>query len=432
MFWEKEIELLEADQLRRLQVKRLRSTLEQALQAPFYAKRLGELGLGPDSIKSLDDLRRLPFTTKDDLRSGFPYAHLAVPKEEVVRLHASSGTTGTPTAVYHTMQDLDTWANLVARCLFMAGVRKSDVFQNLTGYGLFTGGLGLHYGAEKVGCMVIPSGAGNSRRQVTLMRQFGTSAIHIIPSYAVRIMETFHAMGLDPKKDSSLRIAVIGAEPHSEQIRQRIEKGFGVLAINSYGLSEMNGPGVAFECPERAGMHLWEDAYILEVVDPVTLEPVPEGQTGEIVLTTLARQAMPIIRYRTRDLAHIIEGPCACGRTHRRISRISGRSDDMFIIKGTNVYPMQVEAVLMGFKDVGNNYLIQLRQEGPSDQMTVQVEVAEKARTMGEEDMAQLRKRLGAALKDEILVTPQVELLAPGSLPRGPGKAVRVQDERPR
>jgi phenylacetate-CoA ligase len=430
MYWEKDIELISPADLAALQLTRLRATLEQALAAPFYQRRLGGLGLGPGSIKSLDDLRRLPFTSKEDLRAGFPYGFLAVHKDEVVRLHASSGTTGTPTAVYHTQRDLDTWSNLVARCLYMAGVRRSDVFQNLTGYGLFTGGLGLHYGAERLGCMVIPSGAGNSRRQVTLMRQFGTTVLHIIPSYAVRILETFQALSLDPRRDSSLRLAVLGAEPHSEQIRQRIEQGFGVLGVNSYGLSEMNGPGVAFECPQRAGMHLWEDAYLLEVVDPVSLEPVPQGQEGEIVLTTLTRQAMPVIRYRTRDLGRVLPGPCACGRTHRRLGRISGRSDDMFIIKGVNIYPMQVESVLLGFKDVGNNYLIVLSRQGSSDQMLVRVEVAEKARTLGAEEMRGLSRGLAAALKDELLVSAQVELAAPGSLPSGPGKAQRVRDDR--
>lgn len=431
MFWQKDIELISPADLAALQLKRLRATLRQALRAPFYQKRLAGLGLGPESIKTLDDVRLLPLTSKEDLRAGFPYEFLAVPLEEVVRLHASSGTTGTPTAVYHTQADLDTWTNLVARCLYMAGVRRADVFQNLTGYGLFTGGLGLHYGAERLGAMVIPAGAGNSRRQVSLMRQFSTTVLHIIPSYAVRILETFQAQGLDPRRDSSLRLAVLGAEPHSEDLRRRVERGFGVRAVNSYGLSEMNGPGVAFECPEQNGMHLWEDAYLLEVVDPATLEPVPEGQIGEIVLTTLTRQAMPIIRYRTRDLASVLPGPCACGRSHRRLSRISGRSDDMFILKGVNIYPLQVESVLMGCPDVGNNYLIVLSRQGASDHMTVRVEVAEKARTLSGEEMRALSRRLAAALKDELLVSAQVELVAPMSLYTGPGKAQRVRDERP-
>ncbi|MFH1034370.1 MAG: phenylacetate--CoA ligase [Pseudomonadota bacterium] len=431
MFWEKDIELIGPEGLKALQLTRLRATLEQARRAPFYQKRLASLGLGPESIKSLDDVRRLPFTSKEDLRAGFPYEFLAVHRDEVVRLHASSGTTGTPTAVYHTQADLDTWSNLVARCLYMAGLRRADVFQNLTGYGLFTGGLGLHYGAERLGAMVIPSGAGNSRRQVSLMRQFGTTALHIIPSYAVRILETFQALGLDPRKDSRLRLAILGAEPHSEDLRRRIERGFGVLGINSYGLSEMNGPGVAFECPERAGMHLWEDAYLLEVVDPVSLEPVPQGEQGEIVLTTLTRQAMPVIRYRTRDLGRVLPGACACGRTHRRLDRIGGRSDDMFIIKGVNIYPLQVESVLLGCKDVGNNYLIVLERQGASDHMTVRVEVAEKSRTLSAEEMKAVSRGLAAALKDELLVSAKVELAAPGSLYGGPGKAQRVQDLRP-
>jgi len=303
---------------------------------------LGGKGISPEDIRSLEDLRRIPFTTKEDLRRGFPYGFLAVPKDEVVRLHASSGTTGTPTVVYHTRRDLEVWADLVARCLYMVGMRKEDVFQNMMSYGLFTGGLGLHYGAERIGALVIPSGAGNSRRQITLMRQFGTTAIHIIPSYALKLLETFQEMGLDPK-EMKLRMAFVGAEPHTEEVRRRIEEAYGIDAFNSYGLSEMNGPGVAFECPYKEGMHVWEDSYILEVIDPETLEPVPDGEEGELVLTTLRREAMPLLRYRTGDLAFVYPDPCPCGRTHRRISRIKGRTDDMFIIKGVNVFPMQVD-----------------------------------------------------------------------------------------
>jgi len=430
MYWQPEIETLAHEALRDLQLTRLRASLAQAARAPFYARRFAELGLNPGDIKSLDDLARLPFTTKGDLRAGYPYGLLAVERDQAVRLHASSGTTGTPTAVVHSAADLEGWTQLVARSLYMAGLRPSDVFQNLVGYGLFTGGLGMHYGAERLGCLVVPSGTGNSLRQVTLMRQLGTSAVHIIPSYAMRLLETFAELDLDPRKDSALRLAIIGAEPHSEDLRRRIEKGFGVTAINSYGLSEMNGPGVAMECPAQDGMHIWEDAYLVEIIDPNTLEPVAEGQVGELVMTTLDRQAMPLIRYRTRDLCSLLPGVCACGRGHRRLSRIAGRSDDMFILKGVNIYPMQVETVLMAYKEVGNTYLIHLTRRDHNDQMTVRVEVAEKARTMDAEEMARLRKRIAAALKAELLVSAQVELVAPGSLPRAEGKAQRLLDER--
>jgi len=431
MYWDKEIEVLPRPELESLQLRRLVETIAQAQKAPFYRDRLAKEGLSPESVRGLEDLRRFPFTTKQDLRDGFPDGFLAVPREEVVRVHASSGTTGTPTAVYHTVKDLDRWSDLVARCLYMAGLRRSDVFQNCMSYGLFTGGLGLHYGAEKLGAMVVPSGVGNSRRQITLMRQFGTTAVHIIPSYALKLLETFREMGLDPRKDTHLRIAVVGAEPHSEEIRRRIEDAYGVFAPNSYGLSEMNGPGVAFDCPHKTGLHLWEDSYILEIVDPKTLEPVPEGEVGEIVLTTLCREAMPLIRYRTRDLARILPGSCPCGRTHRRLSRIQGRSDDMFIVKGVNIYPIQVEQVLMGFAEVGNNYVIHLDRQGASDRMTVKIEASEALLALGLDRLKDLTRRIAHALREEILVTPEVELVEPGSLPATEGKAVRVVDNRP-
>ncbi|RKY63476.1 MAG: phenylacetate--CoA ligase [Candidatus Latescibacterota bacterium] len=429
MFWEREVELLPREELEALQVKRLRETVARALSSPHYGKVLGGKGISPEDIRSLEDLRRIPFTTKEDLRRGFPYGFLAVPKDEVVRLHASSGTTGTPTVVYHTRRDLEVWADLVARCLYMVGMRKEDVFQNMMSYGLFTGGLGLHYGAERIGALVIPSGAGNSRRQITLMRQFGTTAIHIIPSYALKLLETFQEMGLDPK-EMKLRMAFVGAEPHTEEVRRRIEEAYGIDAFNSYGLSEMNGPGVAFECPYKEGMHVWEDSYILEVVDPETLEPVPDGEEGELVLTTLRREAMPLLRYRTGDLAFVYPDPCPCGRTHRRISRIKGRTDDMFIIKGVNVFPMQVEQVLMAFPEVGNNYVIVLEKAGPMDEMVVRIEVREELLGGGIRKLEELKERVKRALREEILVTPKVEFVEPGGLPSGEGKAVRVIDRR--
>jgi len=429
MFWERDVELLPREELEALQVKRLRETVARALSSPHYGKVLGGKGISPEDIRSLEDLRRIPFTTKEDLRRGFPYGFLAVPKDEVVRLHASSGTTGTPTVVYHTRRDLEVWADLVARCLYMVGMRKEDVFQNMMSYGLFTGGLGLHYGAERIGALVIPSGAGNSRRQITLMRQFGTTAIHIIPSYALKLLETFQEMGLDPK-EMKLRMAFVGAEPHTEEVRRRIEEAYGIDAFNSYGLSEMNGPGVAFECPYKEGMHVWEDSYILEVIDPETLEPVPDGEEGELVLTTLRREAMPLLRYRTGDLAFVYPDPCPCGRTHRRISRIKGRTDDMFIIKGVNVFPMQVEQVLMAFPEVGNNYVIVLEKAGPMDEMVVRIEVREELLEGGIRKLEELKERVKRALREEILVTPKVEFVEPGGLPSGEGKAVRVIDRR--
>jgi phenylacetate-CoA ligase len=428
MFWQKQIELLPREKLSELQTERLRRSLAQAKKSPFYAQALE--GIDPQDINSPEDVRGLPFTVKQDLRDSFPYGMLAVPRGQVVRLHASSGTTGTPTAILHSKADLRAWANLMARSLYMAGVRPGDVFQNITGYGLFSGGLGIHQGAERLGAMVIPVGTGNSRRQIALMRQFGTTAMHLIPSYALRLAGVFAEQGLDPRVDTELRIAVIGAEPHSEQTRKRVEELFGVKAYNSYGLSEINGPGVAMECPEQNGLHLWEDAFLLEVLHPMTMEPVEPGQIGEVVLTTLERRAMPLIRYRTRDLAALLPGECACGRTHRRLSRIVGRSDDMFIIKGVNVYPMQVESVLMDFKAVGGQYLIILENKGEADSMTVRAELSPEAAGLSPLERAGLARNLAKALRDELLVTPAVEILDPDGLPMTQGKAERVQDHR--
>lgn len=428
MFWQKDLELMPREQLRELQTTRLRRTVAQAKKSPFYSQTLA--GVNPEDINSPEDVRGLPFTVKQDLRDSFPWGMLAVPRSQVVRLHASSGTTGTPTAILHTKTDLRAWANVMARSLYMAGVRPADVFQNITGYGLFSGGLGIHQGAERLGAMVIPVGTGNSRRQIALMRQFGTTAMHLIPSYALRLAGVFAEQGLDPRTDTKLRIAIIGAEPHSEQTRKRLEERFGVKAYNSYGLSEINGPGVAMECPEQNGLHLWEDAFLLEVLHPMTMEPVEPGQVGELVITTLERRAMPLIRYRTRDLAALLPGECACGRSHRRLSRIVGRSDDMFIIKGVNVYPMQVESVLMDFKAIGGQYLIVLEHKGEADAMTIRAELSPEAAGLSEQERDGLARALAKALRDELLVTPAVEILSPGGLPMSQGKAERVQDHR--
>jgi phenylacetate-CoA ligase len=382
-------------------------------------------------LRSLEEAGDLPPTTKDDLRSdeAYPFGFLTVDKERLVRLHSSSGTTGRPTVILHTFEDLNGWTDLVARCLTMAGVRAGDVFQNMMGYGLFTGGLGLHYGSERVGALTIPAGSGNSKKQISLMTDFATTVLHIIPSYALRLYSTFEKAGIDPR-DMPLRIAILGAEPHSDAIRRRIEELYGMKAYNSYGLSEMNGPGVAFECERQEGMHLWEDSYLAEIVNPDTLEPCGEGEEGELVITTLTRRGMPLIRYRTKDLTSFTSGPCPCGRTHLRIRRITGRTDDMLIVKGVNIYPIQVERVLMGFSEVGSNYRIVLTTEGHVDQITV---MAELRRDFFSGDLAALdglRKRIVAELRGELLVTPGVELVEAGSLPVSEGKAVRVEDQR--
>lgn len=430
MYWEKEIETIPRQELAKLQEQRLQKTLEQAQKTPFYRELFRRNRLDPKKIKTLEDLRNIPPTTKEDLRSNFPYGFLAVPLEEVVRLHSSSGTTGTPTVIYHTAEDLERWTNQVARCLYMVGVRRGDVFQNMMSYGLFTGGLGMHYGAERIGALTIPIGPGNSKRQIWFMRNFKTTVIHIIPSYALLLANIIKSEGLDPKEDLYLHTLLIGAEPHSEETRRRIEEAFGAKAYNSYGLSEMNGPGVAFECVYQEGMHLWEDYYYLEIVDPETLETCPPGEVGEILLTTLNRDATPIIRYRTRDLAFYYEEPCPCGRTHRRISRIRGRSDDMFIFRGVNIFPIQIEKVLMNIPEVGSNYRIILDREDFKDTMKVEVEIKPEFFFGDLLKLERLRERIKAELRAEILVTPDVILVEPGSLPTSEGKAVRVIDQR--
>lgn len=430
MYWDPEIETLSADQLRRLQLTRLQQTVARAAQSPFYRQRLREAGITPDDIQDLEDIRKLPFTTKDDLRAH-SREMLTVPLRNIIRLHASSGTTGQATVVYYTRRDIELWADLVARSLYMTGLREDDVFQNMMGYGLFTGGLGFHYGAERLGALTIPAGAGNSRRQVQLMQQFQTTAIHIIPSYALYLLNTFADLGVDPR-DLPLRLAYIGAEPYSEATRRRIEEAYGVKAYNCYGLSEMNGPGVAFECPEQNGSHVWEDSFLLEVVDPDTLEPVGPGVVGELVFTNLTREGMPLLRYRSRDLASYDDRPCPCGRHSRRISRIQGRTDDMIILKGVNIFPTQIDRVLMSLPEVDSNYLVELRREGGNDQMIIKVEIRQEYFREDLKYLKGLQRKITEALKSELLVTPRVELVESQSLPRGEGKAVRVVDLRPR
>ena len=430
MYWEPHLETMPRVDLRALQRQRLRATLQRAAASAYFQRMFQEAGVAADRIEGLEDLRRLPFTTKQHLREGYPFEFLTIRKEDVVRLHSSSGTTGQATVVCHNAHDLAMWANLIARCMYMTGARPADVFQNMTGYGMFTGGLGFHYGAERLGMLTVPAGAGNSKRQIKFMQDFGTTILHAIPSYALHLLSVFEETGVDPKRDLRLKIAYLGAEPYSEHTRRRVEAGLGAKVFNSYGLSEMSGPGVAFECPEQNGMHIWEDAYLVEVLNPTTLEPVPDGEEGELVLTTLDREAMPLIRYRTRDLTAILPGACPCGRTHKRIARIKGRSDDMFIIKGVNVFPMQVETLLMSVPEVGRNYRILLENEGPMDTMTVQVEVQHEFFRGDIKGVKALQQRITAALKGELLFTPKVALVEPDSLPKSEGKAVRVVDRR--
>ncbi len=430
MYWEKDIETIDRRKLEELQLSRLKDTLAHAQRSYYYGKIFQEKGINADSIRSLSDVQKIPFTTKDDLRENWPYGFIAVSKDELVRMHSSSGTTGRATVIFHTANDVAVWTNLLARCMFMAGMRKSDVFQNMMTYGLFTGGLGFHYGAEKIGALVIPAGAGNSKRQIQLMRDFATTAVHVIPSYALHLSTVFEELKLDPRKDTSVKIAFLGAEPHTEKMRRKIEEIYGYKAFNSYGLSEMNGPGVAFECPYQDGMHIWEDSFLVEIVDPKTLQPVADGEEGELVMTSLQKKGMPLIRYRTKDLTRIIPGTCACGRTHRRLERFKGRTDDMLILKGVNIFPMQIEKKLMDIEGVGTNFLIILNREGYNDNMTVKVEVSRDYFSGDIKQLEKLRKKIVEELKGELLITPKIELVESDSIPKGDGKAVRVIDNR--
>lgn len=428
MYLHKELETLTRSEIEVLQLERLKRTVDHCMNTSFYRKRFAECNLTPDDIRSLDDLHKIPFTTKQDLRDNYPFGLVAVPMSKVVRLHSSSGTTGTPTVILHTQKDLDEWANAVARCLHMVGLRQGDIFQNSSGYGMFTGGLGFQYGAERLGMLTVPAAAGNTKRQIKFITDFGTTALHAIPSYASRLYEVMEEMGIDPRRDTRLHTLIIGAEPHSEEQRRKIENMLGVKAYNSFGMSEMCGPGVAFECKEQNGLHIWEDYYIVEIVDPVTLEPVPEGEVGELVLTTINREAMPLLRYRTRDLTRILPGDCPCGRHHKRLDRMKGRSDDMMILKGVNIFPIQIETILMQFEELGTDYLITLTNEEANDLMTVEVELKDFSDDYPR--MQILTKEIMRLLKDEILITPQVKLVPKGSLPKQEGKAIRVKDLR--
>ncbi|CDE58465.1 phenylacetate-coenzyme A ligase [Parabacteroides sp. CAG:409] len=429
-YWQKDIETMGRDQLQELQLTRLKETVKHAANSPFYKEVFEKNGITPDSIQTLDDLRKIPFTTKNDLRSHYPFGMAAIPIQKCVRIHSSSGTTGNPTVVLHSAKDLDQWANQVARCMYMVGLRDTDVFQNTSGYGMFTGGLGFQYGAERLGALTVPAAAGNTKRQIKFITDFGTTCLHIIPSYATRLAEVMYEMGIDPRRDTKLHTVCIGAEPHSEEQRKRIEQLLGVKAYNCFGMSEMNGPGVAFECPEQNGLHIWEDYVIPEIINPQTLEPVPEGEIGELVLTTINREAMPLLRYRTRDLTRFIPGECPCGRTHRRLARFVGRSDDMIILKGVNIFPIQIEKILMNFKELGSNYLITIETVGYNDEMLIEVELSDLF-TDDYSALQRLAKEVTRQLKDELLLTPRVKLVGKGSLPSAEGgKAIRVKDLR--
>jgi phenylacetate-CoA ligase len=431
-FWNKEIETADRSRLESIQLERLRNTIGWALKTPFYQKQLRKAKISsPDDIRSLSDLRKIPFTTKDDLRVNFPKGLLAVEMKDVVRIHSSSGTTGIPTVIYYSKEDIDNWADLMARCIFATGACREDIFQNMMSYGMFTGGLGLHYGAERVGMTVIPIGGGNTKRQIRTMKDFCTTILHVTPSYLLHIHSKLDEA--EVKRDELvLKKAFIGAEPHSEDFRRKIERLWNIDAYNSYGLSELNGPGVAFECVYKKDMHLWEDAYIVEIINPDTGELVKDGDSGEVVLTNLIRRAAPMLRYRTRDLAFLHPDPCPCGRTHRRLSRILGRTDDMLIINGINVFPSQIEEVVMRIPEVATNYIIQVEKHGALDHLTVKVEIYPKLFLGDTSQLDALKGRIIEELRSSIIIHPSVELHEPNALPVSEGKAKRVIDLRPK
>jgi phenylacetate-CoA ligase len=423
-------ETMARDELAALQLHRLKQTVARAYaEVPPVRAKLDAAGVGADQIKTLADVVRLPFTVKSELRDNYPFGLFAVPRAELLRLHASSGTTGKPTVVGYTRADLDLWADLMARSIACMGGRPGDVFHNAYGYGLFTGGLGFHYGAERLGMSTVPVSGGATERQVMLMQDFGAHVLGATPSYALNIAEVAEGLGVDLRA-LPLRCGCFGAEPWSEAMRRDLEAKFGIKALDTYGLSEIIGPGVASECYEaQSGLHIWEDHFLCELIDPETTEPVPAGESGELVLTTLTKEALPMLRYRTRDITRLVEEPCACGRTHRRMTRVTGRSDDMLIIRGINVYPSQVETFLVGFPGLAPHYQLVLTREGPMDAMTVEVELASPAPS-DEPLVAKLAADVRGHIKAMVGVTCDVVLKAPGEVPRSQGKAVRVKDLR--
>jgi phenylacetate-CoA ligase len=430
MYWEPEEETIERDALEQLQLERLEATLNRVhMNVPFYRKKFDALGIDTDDIRSIDDIRRLPFTTKNDLRENYPYGLFAVPLREVVRIHASSGTTGMSTVVGYTKNDIKTWSNLVARVLTAGGITKDDVIQIAFGYGLFTGGFGLHYGAERVGASVIPISSGNTARQIKIMQDFRTTALICTPSYALMIADTIAEMGININS-LSLKYGLFGAEPWSEAMRKEIQDKLKIVATDNYGLSEVMGPGVAGECLERNGLHINEDHFLVEIINPETLEPVAPGETGELVITTLTKEAFPVIRFRTRDLTRLIPSACPCGRKFVRMHRVMGRTDDMLIIKGVNVFPSQIEHVLFDVEGTEPHYQIIVDRKGALDDVTVKVEVSEGIFFDEMKKQNELMDLIKRRLSSELGIGVNVKLVEKKSLERSEGKARRVIDLR--
>lgn len=427
--YQPQFEAMSRADLEALQLERLKAVLRRVYDnVPLYRSKFDAAGVSPD-ITSLEDLAEIPFTVKDDLRSAYPFGMFAAPREEIVRVHSSSGTTGQITVVGYTRNDISMWSDMMARTLVCAGGGPGDTVQVTYGYGLFTGGLGVHYGSERLGCMTIPISGGNTKRQVQVLKDFGVTILACTPSYAILIAETAAEMGIDVR-ELPLKAGVFGAEPWSENMRLQIEELMGITAIDIYGLSEVLGPGVASECMQKNGLHVNEDNFLIEIVDPVTLRPVPEGESGEVVFTTLTKEGIPVIRYRTRDISRIVPGACECGRTFRRMERVTGRTDDMLIVRGVNVFPSQIEQVLTGIAGVSPHYQVVLSKRGSMDHVEVHVEVAPDTDYDEIRELERLQRRVAAEIASALAVSIDVKLVEPKSIARSEGKAKRVLDLR--
>ncbi len=430
MIWNKNKECMGAEEKRSLQGARLKKLVERVYHdTPFYRRRLQEMDVAPGDIRSIDDISRLPFTTKDDLRDNYPYGLFAVPMSQIVRIHASSGTTGRPTVVGYTRRDLQVWTEMIARCLSAYGADHDDIFSVAYGYGLFTGGLGLHYGVEHIGATVVPMSSGNTAKQIQLMHDFGPTALACTPSYALYLADAMKASGVD-RHDINLRIGIFGAEPWTENMRREIEDKLGIDAFNIYGLSEIMGPGVSHECECKEGSHIIDDHFYPEIIDPVTLEPLPYGEQGELVLTTLTKEGLPLLRYRTKDLCSLIAGPCRCGRTSVRMTRIVGRSDDMLIIRGVNVFPSQIESVILGVEELEPHYHIIVDRRDNLDSLEIHVEVRDGCYSDEINRMTAIKRRAADQLHSILGLHADIKIVEPRTIPRSEGKAQRVTDRR--
>ena len=433
MIWNENKESMSRDDMRELQGRRLHKMVDYVYHhTPFYRKKLQEMDLTPDDIVTIDDIHKLPFTVKQDLRDNYPFGLQAAPASEIIRIHASSGTTGNPTIVGYTRKDIGVWSECMARCLTSFGISRGDIFSVAYGYGLFTGGLGVHYGVEQVGAAVVPASTGSTEKHVRLLRDLKVTGLACTPSYALHLAETMENMGIS-KDEINLKVGAFGAEPWTENMRQEIENRLGLKAFNLYGLSEIMGPCVSYECSAQDGSHINEDHYYPEIIDPVTLEPLPDGQVGELVFTTLTKEGMPLLRYRTRDLCTLSHEPCACGRTSVKMGRILGRSDDMLIIRGINVFPSQVESVILSIPECAPRFLLIVDRQGNLDTLTVQVEVRQEYFAQGFdtfEPIVNLEKKVAARLKSVLSIGARVQVKAPGTLERSEGKSKFVIDNR--